>query len=173
MPASAPTYDLVMLLDLEVEDEARAKPLADARAAIEAQGQLLRHDGWGNRTLAYAIERRNAAEYHLLQFHADTPELLRSLDRSLRIADEVLRFRIIKLRPGVPEAPDMRSAPAGARRAEAEPAAAPAAAAAPALSAESPPPASEPSREPEQAAEPAQGEGSAEAESGPPPNGSG
>ena len=62
MPASAPTYDLVMLLDLEAEDEARAKPLADARAAIEAQGELLRHDEWGNRALAYAIDRRDAAD---------------------------------------------------------------------------------------------------------------
>src|SRR5439155_12023222 len=98
MVAEAPTYDLVMLLDPEAEEQARARPLADARAAIQAQGELLRHDEWGNRTLSYAIKRRGAAEYHLLQFHAGTPELLRTLDRSLRIADEVLRFRIIKLK---------------------------------------------------------------------------
>ena len=181
MPASAPTYDLVMLLDLEAEDDARAKPLADARAAIEGQGQLVRHDEWGSRALAYAIDRRSAAEYHLLQFHADTPELLRTLDRSLRIADEVLRFRIIKLRPGVPEAPDMRSAHAGARRAGAEAAPGTAAQAAPAQAGESPPargpagesrPASQPAREPEQAAAPAEPEGSSQAGGGPPPNGS-
>ncbi|HWX74431.1 MAG TPA: 30S ribosomal protein S6 [Solirubrobacteraceae bacterium] len=112
MTAAAPTYDLVMLLDPEAEDAARAKPLEEARAAIESQGELLRHDEWGDRALQYAIQRRNAAEYHLLQFHAATPELLRTLDRSLRIADEVLRFRIIKLKPGVPDPPDMRNAPA-------------------------------------------------------------
>src|SRR5207248_5389955 len=56
--------------------------------------------------------------YHLMQFHASSPELLGSLDRSLRIADEVLRFRLIKLRPGVPEAPDAQTAgPATPRRA--------------------------------------------------------
>ena len=114
MSAAAPTYDLVMLLDPEAEDDARAKPLADARAAIESQGELLRHDAWGNRALAYAIHRRSAAEYHLLQFHAPSPELLRTLDRSLRIADEVLRFRIVKLKPGTPDAPDMHAAPAPA-----------------------------------------------------------
>jgi small subunit ribosomal protein S6 len=118
MSTDAPTYDLVMLLDPQAEEQARAKPLADARAAIQAQGELLRHDEWGDRALAYAINRRSTAEYHLLQFHAGTPELLRTLDRSLRIADEVLRFRIIKLRPGVPEPPDMQaSAPAPQRRA--------------------------------------------------------
>ena len=125
MAAAAPTYDLVMLLDPEAEEQARTRPLADARAAIQAQGELLRHDEWGNRTLSYAIKRRGAAEYHLLQFHAGTPELLRTLDRSLRIADEVLRFRIIKLKPGVPQPPEVPAAAPAARRTGAEPAAAP------------------------------------------------
>ena len=128
MATQAPTYDLVMLLDPQAEDDARARPLADARAAIEAQGELLRHDDWGDRALTYAINRRSAAEYHLLQFHAGTPELLRTLDRSLRLADEVLRFRIVKLKPGVPEAPDVRAATVPARRTGPEAAAQPAAA---------------------------------------------
>ena len=49
----------------------RAKIVADARAAIEAQGELLRHDEWGERALAYPIDRKaRPREYHLLQFHA-------------------------------------------------------------------------------------------------------
>jgi small subunit ribosomal protein S6 len=118
MTLPAPTYDLVMLLDPEAEEATRAKLVADARAAIDAQGEFLRHDAWGNRALSYPIERRNVAEYHLLQFHARTPDLLNALDRSLRIADDILRFRIIKLKPGVPEAPDMLAAPSSPRRAE-------------------------------------------------------
>jgi small subunit ribosomal protein S6 len=115
MTLPAPTYDLVVLLDPQAEEDARAKLVADARAAIEAQGELLRHDDWGTRTLAYPIDRKTVAEYHLLQFHAEKPELLGSLDRSLRLADDILRFRIVKLKSGVPEAPDMSaggSAPA-------------------------------------------------------------
>jgi len=120
MSATAPTYDLVLLLDPEAEDAARTKLVSDARDSIAAQGELLRHDKWGNRALSYPIHRRSAAEYHLLQFHANSPGLLRALDRTLRIADDVLRFRIVKLRPGSPEAPDMRAAPAPPRRAEGE-----------------------------------------------------
>jgi small subunit ribosomal protein S6 len=116
MPAQAPTYDLVMLLDPDAEEPARTRPLTDAQAAIQANGELLRHDAWGNRQLSYPIRRRSAGEYHLLQFHAGSPDLLQALDRSLRIADEVLRFRIIKLRPGTPEAPEMRAAAAAPRR---------------------------------------------------------
>ncbi len=70
MTLPAPTYDLVLLLDPQVEDDARAKILADVRAAVEADGELLRHDEWGERPLAYPIAHRTSAEYHLFQFHA-------------------------------------------------------------------------------------------------------
>jgi small subunit ribosomal protein S6 len=108
----APTYDLVLLLDIQAEDSVRAKIVTDTRASIEAQGELLRHDDWGERALTYPIEKKANAEYHLLQFHAGAPELLAGLNRTLRITDGILRFRLIKLKPGVPDAPDMGSASA-------------------------------------------------------------
>lgn len=110
MAPLAPTYDLVLLLDSQVEEEVRAKILADTREQIASQGELARDDDWGDRALAYPIERKIVAEYHLLQFTASTPELLSGLDRTLRITDGILRFRIVKLKPGTPDAPDMRTA---------------------------------------------------------------
>jgi len=120
MTLPAPTYDLVLLLDTQAEDATRAKIVADARATIEAQGELLRHDEWGERPLSYPIEKKTSAEYHLLQLHAPNSGLLSGLDRTLRITDGVMRFRIIKLAPGVPDAPDMGSPAAAARRVETE-----------------------------------------------------
>lgn len=125
MTLPAPIYDLVLLLNPAEEDSVRAKIVADAKQTISDSGELLRHDDWGDRQLAYPIEHRGDAEYHLLQFHA-TPELLEQLDRTLRIIDGVIRFRVIKLAPGTPPAPDMRAA----RRPEPEPATAAAAPAA-------------------------------------------
>ena len=139
MAVSEHTYDLVLLLDPQAEEAARAKIVADSRTAIEAEAELLRHDDWGERPLTYPIDRRASGEYHLFQFQPAAAQLLDQLDRTLRITDGVLRFRIIKLRPGVPEAPDMGSVPA--RRVEPE--SPPADAAVP--SAEAPP--SEPSTE--------------------------
>jgi small subunit ribosomal protein S6 len=95
MTLPAPTYDLVMLLDPQAEEATRAKILTDTRAAIEAQGELLRQDDWGDRTLTYPIDH-----------------MLSALDRTLRITDGIMRFRIIKLKPGVPDAPDVLAAPA-------------------------------------------------------------
>jgi len=121
MTLPAPTYDLTLIIDPRIEDDVRAKIVADARGAIEAQGELLRHDDWGERALTYPIDRKPNGEYHLMQFHAPQSELLDNLDRTLRITDGLMRFRIIKLKPGVPSAPDMRSASASARPTEAEP----------------------------------------------------
>jgi small subunit ribosomal protein S6 len=111
MTLPAPTYDLVILLDTQLEEPERAKIVADARALIEADGELLRQDDWGERALAYPIQKKTSAEYHLLQFHIGTPTLLDALERSLRIIDGVLRFRVVKLAPGVPAAPEMRASP--------------------------------------------------------------
>ncbi len=120
MTLPAPTYDLVLLLDPQAEEAARAKIVTDTRASVESQGELLRHDEWGERPLAYPIAHTASAEYHLFQFHAGSSELLDGLDRTLRITDGVLRFRLIKLKPGVPDAPDMRSSSAPAHRAESD-----------------------------------------------------
>jgi small subunit ribosomal protein S6 len=120
MTLPTPTYDLVLLLDPQAEESVRTKIIADTRATIEAHGELLRHDEWGERPLTYPIEKKTSAEYHLLQFHTGAVELLGDLDRTLRITDGVMRLRLIKLRRGVPDAPDMRSASAPARRAETE-----------------------------------------------------
>src|SRR6476469_7650668 len=134
MTLPAPTYDLTLVLDPQAADDARAKIVADARAAISADGELLRHDEWGERPLAYPIERRASGEYHLMQFHAGRTGLLKGLDRNLHITDGSLRFRIIRLAPGTPDAPDMRTAAPPPRAAEpgsaeaAAPAEAPAAA---------------------------------------------
>ncbi len=120
MTLPAPTYDLVLMLDMQAEESTRSKIVTDTRSAVEAGGELLRHDEWGERPLTYPIEKKTSAEYHLFQFHAGSSELLDRLDRTLRITDGVLRFRIIKLKPGVPDAPEMPSPAAAARRAEPE-----------------------------------------------------
>ncbi len=157
MTLPAPTYDLVILLDPQADDATRDKLVADSRAAIEAQGELLRHDEWGERALAYPIDRKTSAIYHLFQFHVASTELLDGLDRTLRIADEALRFRIIKLAPGVPDAPDM-SAGASERRSESDAPAPPAPAASAPAVAETPAAAEAPGAEDATATELAVGE---------------
>jgi small subunit ribosomal protein S6 len=106
MSESIPLYDLTLLLSISVEDERRAKIVADVEAAIAGGGgSVARHDEWGRRTMTYRIAHQTEAEYHLLQF-TGPPTLLESLSHTLRIDDGVLRFRIIKVLPGTPPPPD-------------------------------------------------------------------
>jgi small subunit ribosomal protein S6 len=126
MPSDPTVYDLVLLLSMNSEDDARAKILTDVESAITAAGGTLsRKQGWGRRPTTFEINHESEAEYHLLQFTGPT-SLLESLSHSLRIADEVLRFRIIKVLPGTPEPPEtappiLTGATAAAPAAEAEP----------------------------------------------------
>lgn len=99
-------YDLTLLLSTSADEEARAKVVAEVEAMIEAGGGTVAlKQSWGQRPTTYRIDHQAEADYHLLQFTGST-SLLESLSHSLRIADAVLRFRIIKVRPGTPEAPE-------------------------------------------------------------------
>jgi small subunit ribosomal protein S6 len=157
-----PLYDLTLMLDTAATEDRRAKILSDVESAITAGGTLESRHDWGPRNLVYEINHKTDADYHLFQF-TGAPDLLESLKRSLRVADGVLRFRIIKLKPGTPEPPSLRSeVPIGVGAAEAQdsgdaapaPPAPPAAAAPEAPVAEAPPEpaADEPEPEPVDAA---------------------
>jgi small subunit ribosomal protein S6 len=107
MARPAPTYDLTVLLDAEVPGEQRERILADIEALINDLGTIVSAHDWGRRKMQYEIKHKTDAEYHLIQMQGPR-ELLERLDRTLRITDGVVRYRIIKLDPGTPEPPDLR-----------------------------------------------------------------
>jgi small subunit ribosomal protein S6 len=106
MPSEPHLYDLVLLLKTSSDEAARAKVRADIDASIAAAGgSVERNQEWGQRPTAYQIDHQGEAEYHLLQFMGP-PSLLEELQHNLGISDDVLRFRIIKVKHGTPPAPD-------------------------------------------------------------------
>jgi small subunit ribosomal protein S6 len=104
MAQPPPLYDLVVLLDSEASEEQSTKVLNDAEKIIRNGGEIVSDQDWGLRALAYEIRHKGAAQYHLLQFHAPAAAL-EQLDRLLHIADGVVRYRIITLKPGTPPPP--------------------------------------------------------------------
>jgi small subunit ribosomal protein S6 len=110
MPA---LYDLMLLLDSAAEPDRRSAIVRQAEDMISTGGEIVGKHEWGIRPLAYEIEHRTDAEYHLIQFHG-TASVLESLQHTLHITDDVVRFRIIKLEPGTPPPPDMTPVPAAA-----------------------------------------------------------
>jgi small subunit ribosomal protein S6 len=64
------------------------------RVVREAGGQVGNVDRWGRRRLAFEIESQSEGYYVVVEFTAE-PEALTELERSLHLADEVLRFKIV------------------------------------------------------------------------------
>jgi small subunit ribosomal protein S6 len=110
MAATKPLYDLVLMLDTSAEDARHDEILKTVEDAVTKGGEVVNKQEWGPRAMAYEIRHKKDADYHLLQFHG-TPDLLSELQRSLRITDEVVRFRIIKLATGTPPPPEHRAEP--------------------------------------------------------------
>jgi len=97
-------YDLVLLLDPTAPEERRNAAISETESMIGSGGELVGSYDWGTRRMAYEIDHRPEADYRLYQFNGDNT-LLERLNQRLRITDAVLRFRIIKLKPGQPTPP--------------------------------------------------------------------
>jgi small subunit ribosomal protein S6 len=98
-----PAYDLMILVDADAPEEARTRVVEDVKSQIAAgEGDLKGDADWGVRRLAYEIDHRTEAYYHLFQLEASST-LLNQLQHSLSIDDQVLRHRVIKLPKGAPE----------------------------------------------------------------------
>jgi small subunit ribosomal protein S6 len=100
-------YDLMLLLDPNAPEERQREIVDNVRSAIDGGGGIVGEHDWGTRRLAYEIQHRPEAAYHLFQFESE-PALLERLNHNLRITDGVLRFRIIRLKPGSPPPPPPR-----------------------------------------------------------------
>jgi small subunit ribosomal protein S6 len=97
-------YDLMLLIDPNAPEERRTAAVSEAESLLSSGGEIVASDDWGQRRMAYEIDHRPEAEYRLYQFNGDN-DLLQRLNQRLRINDAVLRFRIIKAKPGQPLPP--------------------------------------------------------------------
>jgi small subunit ribosomal protein S6 len=75
-------------------DEAVVGTATDRIQKVVAKhsGQVMGVDRWGRRRLAYEIDRRTEGYYIVVTFGAE-PAAQGELDRTLHLADEVLRFK--------------------------------------------------------------------------------
>ena len=88
-------YELIYILKSNVDEEKRTQLLDKFRGIIEADGAIENVDEWGNRKLAYEINKTSEGYYTLVNFSAGA-DVPKELDRNLKIADEVIRHMIIR-----------------------------------------------------------------------------
>jgi small subunit ribosomal protein S6 len=104
-------YEILLLLDPELDDDRQAEVVARARALVErAGGTWDLHDVWGRRKLAYEIDHKGEGSYHLLHFTSDAGTL-DEVSRVLRIDDGVMRHMATRRIEGSPARPVAVAAP--------------------------------------------------------------
>ena len=90
-------YEVMVILDAGLEEDA-------VRAAIDRFIELIRSRGgnpgrvdrWGKRRFAYELDHRWEGYYVVIEVEAE-PAVMSELDRSLHLADEVIRHKVIRL----------------------------------------------------------------------------
>jgi small subunit ribosomal protein S6 len=109
-------YELMVIIDAGLDDEvidAQVTKLVDGITSRD--GTVRNQDRWGRRRLAYEIDHRTEGYYVVFEFVGGND--LDQLERSLRLADEIVRHKLLRL-------PDREAARRGLLDGEATPAAA-------------------------------------------------
>src|SRR5438270_9967807 len=104
-------YEVMIILDVGLEEEA-------IRSAVDRATELIRSRGgtpgaidrWGRRRFAYELKHKWEGYYVVLRAEAE-PSVMAELDRSLHLADEVLRHKVIRLPDSVAAAATTAATP--------------------------------------------------------------
>jgi small subunit ribosomal protein S6 len=85
-------YETLFILHPEIPEAQVRETLDRVRRLIEGmQGEIAEIQEWGIRDLAYPIRKQPRGIYVLVHYSA-RPEVVKELERNLKLADEVLRF---------------------------------------------------------------------------------
>jgi small subunit ribosomal protein S6 len=85
-------YETLIVLHPELPEAQIRETLDRMRRLIEGMGaECEQLQEWGMRELAYAIHKQSRGYYVLAQYRG-SPEVVRELERTLKIGDEFLRF---------------------------------------------------------------------------------
>ena len=90
-------YELVYILPPETT-EAQVTELHDQVAAVVSRmhGQIEKTENWGRKRLAYEIARHKEGVY-VLEVINGSGELMKELDRRLRVMDLVIRHSVVRV----------------------------------------------------------------------------
>lgn len=90
-------YEVAFIAQADLEEGAFTALVEKTKGWVTATGgQVTQVDLWGRRRLAYPIRKQNEGQYVLMQTQM-SPATVRELERNLRLAEQVLRFQIIRV----------------------------------------------------------------------------
>lgn len=90
-------YEVVVIVDSSLEEETIRAAVDGYADFIRTRGGTIgRIDRWGKRRLAYEMRKRTEGYYAVLRADA-TPAIMEELHRTLSLADNVLRHKVVHL----------------------------------------------------------------------------
>ncbi|OGX61726.1 MAG: 30S ribosomal protein S6 [Paenibacillus sp. RIFOXYA1_FULL_44_5] len=87
-------YELMYIIRPDVEEAVVQSTIEKFQSIINNGGEIANHEYLGKRRLAYEIKKFHDGFYVIVKFNA-TPEIVKELDRVMRISDEVIRHMVI------------------------------------------------------------------------------
>jgi small subunit ribosomal protein S6 len=104
----------MVILDADLEEEEVRASIERATQLIQSRGAELGYvDFWGKRRFAYRLKHRWEGYYVVFQAKAE-PQAMDELNRTLSLADEVLRHKVLRIPEAVYGPPRTAGAPAEA-----------------------------------------------------------
>ncbi len=103
-------YELVVVLhpDLEIDVDT---PISKIEKLIgNTKGTITKRDNWGKKRLAYPIKKHSFGVYVFFELELE-PEAVRSIEASLLITEEVIRFMLVNRIATPPTVPAKSDAP--------------------------------------------------------------
>ena len=89
-------YELAVVVNAKIEDDARAAVIEKVQAYITRfGGQVSDVDEWGKKRLAYEVQKMKEAYYYFIQFDAETT-VPAEIESRIRIMDNVIRYLCVK-----------------------------------------------------------------------------
>ena len=90
-------YELMVIFESGLDDQAIDDQVKSVASQVAARGATVASaDRWGRRRFAYEIDHKTEGYYVVWQLTADGADL-EGLERSLRLADEVVRHKLVRL----------------------------------------------------------------------------
>lgn len=91
------TYELALVLNGKLEDDARAEALEKVQNYITRfGGSVLNVDDWGKKKFAYDINKQKEGFYYFIKFQSEDNNCPNEVEANVRIMEPVVRYLVVK-----------------------------------------------------------------------------
>ncbi len=91
-------YETVFILTPVLsEDQAKDAAKKYKSSLGDFGGKVIHDENWGLKKMAYPIQKKSTGFYHLMEYTATSPNVVRDLEVAFKRDERILRFLTVKL----------------------------------------------------------------------------